>query len=110
MFYIGQKVIYVDDTIYNPTAHPKVITPIKGGIYIIREIYESQIKPGKYGLLLKEITNITNEIWNREIGFWSKRFRLLDNIKINHEFADEVLKKLQDEYEKELVKSFCMQE
>ena len=100
MFYIGQKVICVDDI---PTHYllitPETNLPVKDKIYTVREMYSS-VRTGEGALLLEEVRNKISPIWNKELGFSSKRFRPVQQ---SFDFAEQVMKQLNESFSEELL-------
>lgn len=68
---IGNLVMVVDDSDQPNNA----IKLKKGSIHTIRSIDHDN---GTTGILLEEIKNATHPIFNKELGYISTRFRLLD--------------------------------
>ena len=95
MFKIGQKVVCVDDTPKPGQVVPGNI-PKKGVMYTIRDIYESKFNPGSIGFILDEIRNDIHPLLGHERGFYSWRFRAVDD-----NWADEILNKISEEIEEE---------
>ena len=95
MFKIGQKVVCIDDT---PRVG-QVVTgfiPKKGVTYTIRDIYESKLQPGQVALILEEIRNEIHPPLGHERGFYSWRFRPVDE-----DWAEGILNKIAEEIEEE---------
>ena len=84
MFYVGQKVVCVDDSLppndMNMARELGIELPMRGSIYTVREIVTDFV-PGRNHLRLNEIPNPVIEEWEDEkaaepaFSFW--RFRPL---------------------------------
>lgn len=100
MFEPGQMVVCIDDTPRRPLPE-SFITPKKGHIYTIREIYEHP--SGVTAVTLEEITNNFSDNLGRELGFAIDRFVPLDSYIESKEWADETLTRIVEEIEDEFL-------
>ena len=71
-FIVGQKVVCINDN-WRKTGCINV-HPVKGEVFIIREIYADPLQPYKIGLRFKEIKNIINTVSNIEYGYDHNHF------------------------------------
>jgi len=97
MFKIGQQVICIDDKLKaNRKLPPNFIFVKKNQIYTIREMYTSKARPDILALLFEEIVNDIVPSLNQEIGFDSERFRSIDTIEESKQWADSLLKEIEE--------------
>ena len=76
-------------------------TPIKGHIYIVRDIYEHP--NGEIAITVEEIINRFSDNLDRELGFLIDRFRPIDTIRESEEWAEETLMRIAEEIEDEFL-------
>ena len=98
MWYIGQKVVCIDDIPRKPLNSSTLHTPKAGVTYTIRDIYESKTCPGSIALILEEIVNPFNEKFGHELGFSDWRFKPLIE---DGSWAEGVLEKVAEQIEEE---------
>jgi hypothetical protein len=89
MFYIGQKVICIDDTVVTGDVRGFSAWVVKGSIYIIRDIAPPD--PFGGGFLLEEITADIHQPSGIEYGWRITRFRQLDERKTDISIFRELL-------------------
>ena len=94
MFEPGQMVVCIDDTPRRPLPE-SFVTPKKGHIYTIREIYDHP--SGVTALTVEEITNSFSDSLGRELGFAIDRFAPLDSYIESKEWAEDTLMRISEE-------------
>jgi len=88
MFYVGQKVVCVDDTPRISHAGNWISV---GEVYIIRGLYKNtEDNIVLVGVLLEEIVTGETHLCGREKGFYADRFRPVIEKKTDIEWAHEL--------------------
>ena len=100
MFEPGQMVVCIDDAPRRPLPE-SFVTPKKGHIYTVREIYEHP--SGVTALTVEEISNSFSDSLGRELGFAIDRFAPLDSYIESKKWANETLTEILEEIEDEFL-------
>jgi hypothetical protein len=92
MFWIGQKVVCVDDRGLAAALHQDEVGPLVGDIYTVRGLI---CVNGQHGVKLFEIVNPPHQYWGetRECAFYARRFRPVVEKKTDISVFEEILQR-----------------